>query len=77
MSESGTACSPGCGYVSSGLDLWLHSAHEHKPCAECGRKPNGGDSVTHKPDCPRLQPGYIYPGPIPAGFEESEELDQE
>ena len=55
-------CPSGCGYVSSGQDLTGHMQHEHKRCPDCGRAPlTGLDSVTHKPDCPRLRPGYVYP----------------
>ena len=59
-------CDLRCGYVSSGLDLWLHMTHEHARCPECGAAPIGVSSVTHEPDCPRLQPDYVYPGPVPA-----------
>ena len=48
------ACPSGCGYESSGRDLLEHMKHEHARCPDCGRAP-------HKPDCPRLQPGYTYP----------------
>ena len=37
---------------------------EHIPCTECGNKPDGERGeypVSHKPDCPRLRPGYVYP----------------
>ena len=63
-------CSRHCGYVSNGLDLWLHEVHEHTRCTECGTVPIGVSSVTHEPDCPRLQPGYVHSGPIPAEYED-------
>jgi hypothetical protein len=58
------AGSPDCGYVSDGTHDqadWEHMHWEHRTCADCGREPRDGDSVTHLADCPRLQPGYVYP----------------
>ena len=66
-------CASGCGYVSSGRDLIEHMRHEHARCPDCGRAPVGEDTaVSHKPDCPRLRPGYRYPevAPTAAGTEE-------
>ena len=54
-------CDFHCGYFSQDQDLAEHMRYEHITCTECGRQPNGEYSVSHKPDCPRLQPGYIYP----------------
>ena len=58
------SCSHHCGYVSSGQDLIDHERYEHRPCPECGAGP-GQDleiyGLTHKLDCPRLRPGYVYP----------------
>lgn len=57
-------CSRRCGYVSSGRDLIEHEIHEHKPCPDCGNGPEQDlrtYSLAHKPDCPRLEPGYAYP----------------
>jgi len=65
--ETESPCDFHCGYFSSGQDLWNHVFREHIPCPECGNKPDGERGeypVSHKPDCPRLQPGYVYP---PAG----------
>lgn len=68
-------CSHHCGYVSSGQNLWEHEMYEHAPCPECG---NGADqdlrihSLTHKLDCPRLQPGYTYPVGYPDGGDSDE-----
>lgn len=67
--ETESPCDFRCGYVSSGRDLHDHIVWEHQPCAGCGGKPHRAESamyddnraVTHKPDCPRLQPGYVYP----------------
>jgi hypothetical protein len=56
-----TECSFRCGYSSSGRNLLEHEMHEHARCPECGREPIGVHSVSHKPDCPRLRPGYAYP----------------
>jgi hypothetical protein len=65
MTETESPCDFHCGYVSSGRDLWEHIAWEHQDCGECGNSPRhdeaGNEAVTHKPDCPRLQPGYAYP----------------
>jgi len=54
-------CDIRCGYVSEGLDLLQHMRFEHVRCTECGNEPIGVSSVSHKPDCPRLRPGYVYP----------------
>jgi len=54
-------CLAGCGYWSDGPDLADHMFWEHQPCADCGATPAGNCSVTHRSDCPRLQPGYTYP----------------
>ena len=70
--ETESPCDFHCGYVSSGLDLWLHVMHEHARCPHCGNSPIGVHSVIHEADCPRLQPGYVYPGPVPAEFEDEE-----
>jgi predicted RNA-binding Zn-ribbon protein involved in translation (DUF1610 family) len=67
--ETEEPCSRRCGYVSSGLELWLHERHEHFRCPDCGREPIGVSSVSHERDCPRIRPGYVYPGPIPAEYE--------
>ena len=75
MPEPGSPCDFHCGYFSSGLDLWLHVFHEHAPCPACGNKPDGEYAVSHKPDCPRLRPDYVYPGPIPAEFEDQADDD--
>ena len=64
MTETESPCDFHCGYVSSGQDLWDHVFREHRTCTECGNVPGGQDqdvAVTHKPDCPRLRPGYVYP----------------
>jgi hypothetical protein len=61
MAEIEESCPARCGYVSSGQDLLEHEMYEHVRCTECGRGPIGVHSVSHKPDCPRLQPGYVYP----------------
>jgi len=69
MAETESPCDFHCGYVSSGQDLWDHVFREHRTCTECGNAPSGlhqDVAVTHEPDCPRLQPGYIYP-PFEAG----------
>lgn len=64
MSRKDEDCDFHCGYVSSGQDLAEHVHYEHAPCPECGAG-EGQDlrtcSLTHKLDCPRLQPGYTYP----------------
>jgi predicted RNA-binding Zn-ribbon protein involved in translation (DUF1610 family) len=73
--ETEENCSQHCGYVASGLDLWLHERYEHFPCTECGAAPIGVHAVSHEPGCPRLQPGYVYPGPIPAEYEEGDDDD--
>jgi hypothetical protein len=70
MTGAGESCSQHCGYVSSGLDSWLHERYEHFRCAECGAVPIGVHSVSHEQWCPRLQPDYVYPGPIPAEYED-------
>jgi hypothetical protein len=57
------SCSRRCGYYSSGMDLSLHERYEHTQCGECGRVPRDPYPVTHKPDCPRLVPGYAYLAP--------------
>jgi hypothetical protein len=63
VSETEEECAAGCGYFSSGRDLLEHQEHEHVRCPDCGRAPAHDDNaVSHKPDCPRLQPGYRYPG---------------
>ncbi len=54
-------CAVRCGYVSHGRDLIEHMRYEHAQCTECGNDPIGVHSVSHEPDCPRLQPGYTYP----------------
>jgi hypothetical protein len=55
-------CDFHCGYVSHGRDLLEHMLWEHRDCTECGaRAPEPPDSLTHRPNCPRLQPGYTYP----------------
>ena len=60
--ESESPCDFHCGYYSSGRDLHEHIAWEHRDCAECGAKaPERPYSLTHRLDCPRLQPGYVYP----------------
>lgn len=77
---SGSPCDFRCGYFSNGLDLWLHVFREHAPCPECGNKPSGERNeypVSHKPACPVLQPDYVYPGPIPAEFEDTGDDDDE
>jgi hypothetical protein len=56
-------CDFQCGYFSTGQDLWNHVFHEHARCSECGNWPSGEYAVSHKPDCPRLHPGYVYPPP--------------
>ena len=75
--EAGEPCDFRCGYVSTGLDLWLHVFHEHARCPECGNEPFDGYAVSHKQDCLRLQPGYVYPGPVPAEFEDQGNDDEE
>jgi hypothetical protein len=59
-------CSHRCGYADHGQGLLDHELWEHRPCTECGRGGAEGRSldlhaVSHAPDCPRLQPGYVYP----------------
>ena len=61
-------CTLRCGYASSGQDLINHERFEHQPCPECGAGADDGQdaiyvetSVSHRRDCPRLQPGYTYP----------------
>ena len=61
MSHLELPCDFDCGYYSTGLDLWEHVFWEHRQCTECGCKPDGEYAVSHKSDCPRLQPGYAYP----------------
>jgi hypothetical protein len=62
MDETESPCDYRCGYVSSGRDLREHIFWEHRPCTECGARTTGRpESLTHRPDCPRLQPGYVYP----------------
>lgn len=70
---TGSPCDFRCGYVSTGRDLWEHVVHEHARCPECGREPIGVHAVSHEQDCPRLQPGYVYPGPVPAEFQDDPE----
>jgi hypothetical protein len=61
---------------ATGVPAETHESREHKRCTECGRAPRAGfEATTHKPDCPRLQPGYAYPGPVPAEYEESSDDD--
>jgi len=76
IGEPGEPCAAHCGYVSSGLDLWLHQTHEHRRCPHCGNGPAGVSAVSHEPDCPRLHPGYVYPGPAPAEFEDQGDDDE-
>ena len=60
MSDS--PCDFHCGYYSTGRGLWGHVMWEHRDCTECGAKaPERPYSLTHRLDCPRLQPGYAYP----------------
>jgi hypothetical protein len=60
--ETESPCNFHCGYLSTGQDLWEHVFWEHRGCTECGAKaPEPPYSLTHKLDCPRLQPGYAYP----------------
>ena len=59
-------CSHRCGYVDQGQGLLDHELWEHRPCTECGAGKDDGQhleicGLTHKSDCPRLQPGYVYP----------------
>ena len=58
-------CDFDCGYVGPrDRDFREHVCWEHQGhCAECGatKAPEPWQSLTHKPDCPRLQPGYVYP----------------
>jgi hypothetical protein len=64
MPEPDEPCSHHCGYGSSGRDLLEHEIWEHRTCADCGAGPGQYleiHAVTHRQDCPRLQPGYIYP----------------
>ena len=69
--ETESPCDFHCGYYSSGRDLWEHIAWEHRDCTECGAKaPERPYSLTHRLDCPRLQLGYVYPGPVPAEYED-------
>ena len=74
MTDLESPCDFRCGYVSSGRDLWEHIAREHRDCTECGAKHYFDEiedrAVTHKPDCLRLSPGYAYPGPVPAEYED-------
>lgn len=58
--EPSERCSPGCGYYSHGQNLLEHREYGHATCAECGSEPHHPDAVRHKPDCPRLKPGYSY-----------------
>lgn len=63
------SCEFRCGYVSSGQDLLNHMFWEHQAsCAECAAKAPDPQwqSLNHEPDCPRLQPGYVYPEATPA-----------
>jgi hypothetical protein len=54
-----------CGYVSDGRDLLEHQQHEHAGCPDCGRTPvDRHTAVSHKQECPRLQPGYVYPDDV-------------
>ena len=59
-------CSYECGYYTAEEDLADHEWYEHNDCPRCGAKAPAEDengfaySVTHRPDCPRLQPGHIY-----------------
>ncbi len=58
-----TQCSFGCGYLSSEHHE-VHETYEHARCTECGTEPYGiaGEfGVSHKQDCARLRPGYVYP----------------
>ena len=71
MTEPESPCDFHCGYVGSGLDLWNHVFREHARCPHCGNNPHDGYAVSHKQDCPRLQPGYVYPGPVPAEYRPS------
>lgn len=61
ITEPESPCDFHCGYVSSGRDLWEHIAWEHRACTECAARPRHDEAVTHKPGCPRLRPGYVYP----------------
>jgi len=72
MTES--PCDFHCGYYSSGRDLWEHVFWEHRDCTECEAKaPQPPYSLTHKLVCPRLQPGWVYPGPVPAEFDDDDD----
>lgn len=57
-------CSRDCGYFSSGQDLIDHERHEHRPCPDCGAGAKQDLDIyglSHRPDCIRLKPGYVYP----------------
>jgi hypothetical protein len=66
MTECESQCSLRCGYYASGRDLADHEWFEHADCPRCGAKAPQEDgngeayAVTHRPDCPRLQPGHRY-----------------
>lgn len=60
-----TECDFHCGYVGPpDQDFRDHVIWEHAHrCTECPATTQGPDSLTHRLDCPRLQPGYTYPPP--------------
>jgi len=65
--ETESPCDFHCGYVGpDDQDFWNHMFWEHRTaCTECAATPPDPrwQSLTHEPDCPRLQPGYVYPPP--------------
>lgn len=67
-------CDFHCGYAGpADQKFWEHVFHEHRRCPDCGNEPfDRHTAVRHNPDCPRLRPGYVYPGPVPAEFDDSD-----
>ena len=74
--EAGEPCDFRCGYVSTGLDLWLHVFHEHARCPECGNEP----AATARPAASsvRIHSTAPYPALLPgvnAGVSALEVID--
>ena len=63
--ETGSPCDFHCGYVGPpDQDFRDHIIWEHRAsCTDCGARKGleRWSSLTHRLDCPRLQPGYVYP----------------